>query len=117
MFVATAILSGLLFLAFLMAGAGKVALNKMSQEGAAHFGYSGNAYRAIGALEVAGAVGLLVGLWVSALGVAAGIGLVLMMVGAVVVHLRAKDEPKLVVPAAALGLLTLVAVVLRLATS
>ena len=105
MFIATAIVSGLLFLAFMGAGSGKVAANKMAQEQAAHSGFSVTAYRRIGALEVAGAVGLLVGLWLAPLGVAAGIGLVLMMVGAVVVHVRIKDPIKMAAPAAVLGLL------------
>ena len=117
MFIATAIVSGLLVLAFLGAGAGKVAANKMAQEQAAHSGFSVAAYRRIGALELAGAIGLLVGLWWAPLGVAAGIGLVLLMAGAVVVHVRLKDPVKLAAPAAVLGLLALAAVLLRLASS
>jgi|ERR1700677_4401707 hypothetical protein len=41
--------------------------------------------------ELAGAIGLVVGIWVPMLGVAAGIGLVLYFVGAVVAHLRVDD--------------------------
>lgn len=117
MFVAAVIVSVLLALAYLAAGAGKVAMNKMSQDQSAHFGLSANAYRAIGALEVAGALGLLIGLWVAPLGAAAAVGLVLLMVGAVVVHTRAKDAVKDTAPAAVFALLTVVALVLRLAGS
>lgn len=117
MFVATVIVSALLALAFLGAGSGKVAMNKAAQEQAAHAGFSQAAYRRIGALELVGAVGAVVGLWFAPLGVAAAAGLALLMVGAVVVHVRIKDEPKLALPAAAFGLLSVAVVVLRLATA
>lgn len=45
----------------------------------------------LAACEFAGALGLTVGIWKPPLGVAAGIGLVLYFVGAVVWHLRAGD--------------------------
>jgi uncharacterized membrane protein YphA (DoxX/SURF4 family) len=47
----------------------------------------------IGVLEVAGGVGLLVGLVVPVLGIAAAIGLALLMVAAVVRHGRVGDLP------------------------
>jgi hypothetical protein len=61
---------------------------------------------------VAGALGLIIGLWVPALGVAAGVGVVLYFIGAVVAHLRADDSN--IGPALALGLVAVAAVVLRL---
>ncbi len=51
--------------------------------------------------ELAGAVGLLVGLKVAPLGIAAGVGLALYFVGAVAAHVRAEDKnvaPPLVLP-------------------
>jgi hypothetical protein len=45
----------------------------------------------LAACEFAGAVGLVVGIWWPFIGIAAGIGLVLYFVGAVVSHLRAGD--------------------------
>ena len=42
-------------------------------------------------LQLAGAVGLLVGIWWRPLGIAAAIGLVLYFAGAVVFHVRARD--------------------------
>jgi DoxX-like protein len=44
----------------------------------------------LGALKAAGALGLLVGLAVPAIGIAAAIGLVLYFVGAIVTHVRAR---------------------------
>jgi hypothetical protein len=43
----------------------------------------------LGALKAAGALGLLVGLGVPLLGVAAAVGLVLFFVGAIITHIRA----------------------------
>ena len=44
----------------------------------------------LGALKAAGALGLLVGIWVPAIGVAAGVGLVLYFAGAVATVVRAR---------------------------
>ncbi|MFE4370118.1 DoxX family protein [Streptomyces sp. NPDC056835] len=66
-------------------------------------------------LKAAGAVGLVVGLWVPLLGVAAAIGVVLYFIGAVLMHLRAKDYA--IAPAAVLFLLAVAALVLRLASA
>jgi hypothetical protein len=46
---------------------------------------------ALGALKMAGALGVLIGIVVPALGVAAASGLVLFFVGAIVTHLRVRD--------------------------
>jgi DoxX-like family len=45
----------------------------------------------LGALKAAGAIGLLVGIVVPLIGMAAASGLVLFFVGAIVIHLRAHD--------------------------
>jgi uncharacterized membrane protein YphA (DoxX/SURF4 family) len=50
-----------------------------------------NYFPLLAACEFAGAVGLLVGIWWPPAGVAAGIGLVLYFVGAIVSHLRVRD--------------------------
>jgi hypothetical protein len=49
-------------------------------------------------LEVAGAAGILVGLWLEPLGIAAAIGLVLYFVGAVIGHLRVGDTTGAAMP-------------------
>ncbi|MFE5793909.1 DoxX family protein [Streptomyces sp. NPDC056503] len=69
----------------------------------------------LGTAKVAGALGLLAGLAVPALGVAAAVGLVLYFVGAVVTHLRAKDYE--LAPALVLTVLPAAALVLRIASS
>lgn len=50
-------------------------------------------------LKMAGATGIVLGLWSKPLGIAAAIGLVLYFVGAVFFHLRAKDPVKETTPA------------------
>lgn len=74
-------------------------------ERAAHVGLSAAAYRRIGVLEVLAALGLLVGLILPAVGIAAASGLVLLLLGAVGVHLRNGDEVRRVAPAVVLAVL------------
>jgi DoxX-like family len=45
----------------------------------------------LGVLKAAGALGLLVGIGLPSIGIAAGIGLVLFFIGAIITHLRARD--------------------------
>ena len=59
----------------------------------------------LAACEIAGALGLIVGIWSPRIGVAAGIGLVIYFIGAIVSHLRVGDF-KGIGSAALLSLLT-----------
>ncbi|MQM28837.1 DoxX family protein [Glycomyces albidus] len=52
----------------------------------------------LGLAKAAGAAGLLIGLWVPAIGIAAGIGLVLYFTGAVATVLRARSYGTLFAP-------------------
>lgn len=67
-------------------------------------------------LEIAGAIGLIAGLFWWPIGVAAAIGVVLYFVGAVVAHLRVKDTAG-IAPAAFLTVVAVAALVLRLLTA
>jgi uncharacterized membrane protein YphA (DoxX/SURF4 family) len=69
----------------------------------------------LGAAEVAGAVGLVVGLAVPPVGIAAAIGVIVYFIGAVVTHLRAGDHA-LVSPLMP-GLLAVAALALRIASA
>jgi uncharacterized membrane protein YphA (DoxX/SURF4 family) len=69
----------------------------------------------LAALEVAGAAGILIGLWLEPLGVLAAACLVAYFVGAVGGHLRVKDFQHLVMPLPPL-VLAIVVLVLRLVT-
>ncbi|MGW0705935.1 DoxX family protein [Streptomyces sp. NPDC002643] len=103
----TTALAVALCLVFLPLGLAKLAAVPFMREAAAHLGMSTRLYRVVGALEVAGATGLLTGLTWTPLGVAAATGLALLMTGAAVAHLRHGDPPPRAVPAVALALIAL----------
>ena len=64
-----------------------------------HLGVSPVQWRVIGALELAGVAGVLVGLLWAPIGIAAAIGLTLLSIGAVAFHVRASDRIAEMVPA------------------
>ena len=70
----------------------------------------------LAALEIAGAAGILLGLWLEPLGIAAATGLVAYFVGAVGGHLRVRDTKNLVMPLPPL-VLAIAVLVLRLVTA
>jgi uncharacterized membrane protein YphA (DoxX/SURF4 family) len=58
-----------------------------------HLGVKPAQWRAVGLLELAGAAGVLVGLFAwPPIGVAAAVGLALLVLGAIVFHVRASDS-------------------------
>jgi uncharacterized membrane protein YphA (DoxX/SURF4 family) len=83
-----AILTAVLFLS---ASLLKLTDQPQAREGQAKFGISATTYKRIGALELLGVIGVLVGLAVPVIGVAAGVGLVAVAVGALINHLRVRD--------------------------
>jgi uncharacterized membrane protein YphA (DoxX/SURF4 family) len=113
MFVVTLILAILLALAFGAAGAQKLAGAKMAVETSGHLNIALSRYRLIGVPEILGAIGLLVGLAVWPLGVAAAAGLVVLMIGAVIAHVRVGDKIAGFGAALVFGLLSLVELILR----
>ncbi len=117
MFIATLVLSALLAVVFLGAGASKAAGAKAMVEAAESHGFAKGQYQVIGLLEIAGAAGLVIGLWWAPLGIAAAVGLTLMMIGAVITHVRFKDQLAMTAPSAVLAILTAVALALRIATA
>ena len=108
----TPILAGLLVVAFAAAGSAKLAAVPAMRAKAAHVGFSVSAYRRIGLLEVLGVLGLLAGAVVPVIGAAAAVGLLMLLGGALVTHLRNGDGVREFVPALALGLVTLAYLVL-----
>jgi hypothetical protein len=81
-------------LAALFAFAGLIKLFGVRQSLAIrdHFGVKPVQWRVIGLLELAGVAGVLVGLVWAPIGVAAAIGLALLVSGAIVFHVRASDS-------------------------
>jgi len=105
MSVPSAVLAVLLALIFIGLGSAKILAVQPMRERAAHVGFTTTAYRRIGMLEVAGAIGLLLGSIQPLIGALAGVGLLLLLGGAVVAHLREGDGPKEFGPAVICGLL------------
>jgi hypothetical protein len=108
------VLQGLLALAFLFAGGMKLSQprEKLKEQMAYMEDYSDQTIKLIGGLEVLAAVGLVlpaaigIATWLTPL---AAVGLVLMMIGAVIVHLRRNEGSQVAAPAV-LGLLAAVIV-------
>jgi hypothetical protein len=76
-----------------------------------HLGVKPLQWRLIGALELAGVAGVLVGLAWPQIGIAAAIGLALLSIGAIAFHIKASDRVVDMVPAVigiALGAVTAV---------
>ena len=110
MSIATIVISVLLAVAFLFTAAIKLFGVRQSLQIRDQLGVAAGLWRVIGALEVAGAVGLLVGLEVPALGLAAAVGLSLLMVAAIGAHGRVGDLRNAVPAVVCLGLAVAVAV-------
>ncbi|WP_408897556.1 DoxX family protein [Nocardioides sp. R1-1] len=102
--------------AFAGLGAAKVAKAPSMLARADHLGFSAQSYQLIGTAELAGAVGLLAGLAYLPVGLAAGIGLLALLGGAVATHLRRGDGPADLAPAVAFAALA-VAYLVVLATT
>ncbi|MCL7425413.1 DoxX family protein [Streptomyces sp. YS415] len=85
-------------------GLAKITARPVMRRAAAHLGMSPGVYRMVGALELAAAVGLLLGPVSAPLGLAAATGLTLLMAAAAAIHLRHGDPPARALPAAVVGL-------------
>jgi uncharacterized membrane protein YphA (DoxX/SURF4 family) len=113
--VALWIIAGLLAVAFLAAGAMKVVRTKeqLAEAGMAWVeDFSPGMVKLIGALEVLAAIGLILPAVLDIAPVLvplAALGLVLMMIGAVVVHVRRKEVPAMVPSVVLLVLAAIVA--------
>jgi uncharacterized membrane protein YphA (DoxX/SURF4 family) len=114
MFVVLAIVSAVLAAALLMSGGAKLTRQPTAMNGMTAVGVPTERVWMLAVLEIAGAAGLIVGLFWWPIGVAAAIGVVLYFVGAIVAHLRKRDPgfaPPGVILVVAIG-----ALVLRLVT-
>jgi uncharacterized membrane protein YphA (DoxX/SURF4 family) len=96
-----------LALVFVLAGMARVQGLSASDAVRARLGLPLPLWRFVGVVELTGALGLVVGvIAVPELAVAAAVGFVLLMLAAVVVHVRADDLRPGAVPPAVLGLLS-----------
>jgi putative oxidoreductase len=89
----------LLGLAFVLIGCLTLVGQKKIVENFRRFGYPQWFRKVIGILEALGGAGLLIGIWMPFLAGLASAGLVLVMLGAIASHLRARDSFKHLAPA------------------
>ncbi|AUG76324.1 hypothetical protein CFP65_1426 [Kitasatospora sp. MMS16-BH015] len=115
MSVAYVVLAVLLALVLGASGRAKLVKDEKIVAGMTAIGVPGAWLPRLAALEFAGAVGLLVGIAVRPLGVAAAVGVILYFLGAVIAHLRAGDA-KGAPPAGVLLLVAVAPLVLGIAT-
>jgi hypothetical protein len=112
MFIATIVLSALLAVTFLGAGIPKVIGAKQSLQMRDQVRAGADLWRVVGALEIAAAVGLAAGIALPVLGIAAAVGLALLMIGGIAAHVRV-DDLKGAAPAAILVVVAVATAVVR----
>jgi hypothetical protein len=93
------VLSLLLIAACLIPAAGKLAGHPKMRHAAQHFGIAWRRYRLIGVAELAAAAGILLGLVWRPAGVFAAIGMILLLLGALIIHRRTRDHVREALPA------------------
>lgn len=76
---------------FLFAGTQKILMWPRVTTNLHRLGVGPGLIRMIGTLEVAGAVGLIAGIWCAPLGIAAAAGFLFLLTGALIYHARAGD--------------------------
>lgn len=117
MFVATAMVSCVLAVALLGSGIAKLTGNTGQADLMAEVGFPAERMWMLGACTVAGGIGLLAGLFWWPVGVAAAVGSAAYFVGALAFHLRSGGMNQSMTGAAALTVLSIAALVLRIASS
>lgn len=113
MFIATVVLSGLLVFVFGAGAVGKLTRLRSQVDTAVKLRISWPRYRLLALPEAAGALGLLAGLSVAPLGVAAAIGLAVLMAGAIAFRLKVHDAVGFVFGDAMLMVLAVLTAALR----
>jgi uncharacterized membrane protein YphA (DoxX/SURF4 family) len=92
MFIAAAIVSSLLAAALIISARAKLVKDERIVTGMTKLGVPQEKLWLLAIAELAGAVGLIVGLFWWPIGVAAAIGVILYFIGAVTFHLRVHDK-------------------------
>src|SRR5258708_38709799 len=110
MFVAAAIVSSLLAAVLLVAGRGKLVKDPQQLKTMSTVGFPEDKLWLLATAEIAGAVGVVAGLFWWPIGVAAAAGVILYFLGAIGAHFRVRDHnftPALVLLLAAVSALVL----------
>jgi DoxX-like family len=106
----------LLTLLLAAVGVAKVLAVPRFRQLAVHLGFTTTDYRRIGALELAAAAGLVLGGLVPVIGGLAAAGVLLLLGGAVAMHIREGDRPGRLAPALVTAALTIAYLLLLGAT-
>ena len=114
MHIAIIVLSVLLALELAATGAMKVIGTGTARANAEHLGVSLGLNRLIGVAELAAAAGLLAGIAVKPLAIVTAAAVVLLMVGAVGYHLKARDKVAALLPAVITGLVAIAVLALAI---
>ena len=85
---------------------GKIKRIPSAVEAIARVGVKEKQYNQLATLELLGSLGLLIGIWIKAIGVAASIGIALYFLGAIASHARIKDSLAKMFPALFLFLIS-----------
>ena len=117
MLIAADALSGVLAFVFLGASVGKLTQAQAQVGTAERLHIPWAHYRLIGIPELAASVGLVVGMAIAPLGVAAAIGLAMLMSGAAAMRLRAGDAAAYVVGDSVFLVAAVVTAILRITTA
>ncbi|MCU1642913.1 MAG: hypothetical protein JWN03_3188 [Nocardia sp.] len=113
MFIVTAIVSAVLAALLVFSAVGKLRKDAAQVKVMETVGFPLDKLWLLAASELAGDVGLVVGLFWWPIGVAAAVGVILYFVGAVVAHVRVRDNPTNAVVMLAVAIAVLI---LRLVT-
>lgn len=92
MFFAYLLIALVLAVALVASASAKLAMVDQVIAPITSIGVPPTSLRYLAALEILGAIGLIIGLVVPAIGIAAAVGIIAYFVGAVVAHLRAGDS-------------------------
>ena len=115
MTIALIILATLLGLMAAFSAFGKMSGNARTVEMLHGLGLRDSQIRLLAIVEILGALGLLVGIWIPILGLLAAIGFVLYFLGAIIAHARKKQPAKDMMPAAIILILSIVVTILQIA--
>ena len=111
--MALIILAAILGLMTIFSAYGKLSMMENVVEMLNHVGLNERQIRLHGTIEILGALGLLVGIWVPILGSLAALGFVFYFMGAVIAHIRVRDSIKDMGPAILLTVISVVVAVLE----
>ncbi|MFC4775530.1 DoxX family protein [Paenibacillus sp. GCM10023252] len=111
--IVSIVLQVLLGLMFLLSAFGKLSGQKAQVDSFNHLGLPQWFRILTGSMQLIGAAGMIVGIWYADIAAIAGLWIGVIMLGAVISHLRAKDPIKAAIPGIVLFVLALAVVILN----